>query len=186
MSTDLTTSSASASPTQDELRAKLAAKEASIQARVEALRYEASMLPFVGDGAPSQALAPVRANPVVAVAGAVAVAALVSFVLAMRKKRKRRPAPDDQQQLVTAYLRTVLNDASARMARGRSADEALDQAFRKRPPIIVYGDTEVTTLPATKSSLFREGVRAAGNQAMRVGLSYALGRFQAVPSSDLG
>lgn len=156
-----------------------------MKARFDALQEEVAhpfrALPFVGRPASAQpgALARVvRHNPFAVAAGAVALTALASFVLGMRKKRKQRPTPDDHQQLVTTYLRTVIEDASGRMARGKTADEALDLAFRKRPPVIVYGDTEVTTAANQQRSLVGEGIRLAGNQALKVGMSYALGRFQ--------
>ncbi|MEM8599261.1 MAG: hypothetical protein AAGF99_05020 [Bacteroidota bacterium] len=176
---------------QDALRARLAAHEASMKERLDALQEEVTQpfraLPFVGrpsSAQPSALARVVRENPVALAAGTVALAALASFVLGMRKKRKHRPAPNDHQQLVAAYLRTVIDDASARMARGKTADEALEIAFRKRPPVIVYGDTEVTTAPQPKRSLMGEGARIAGSQAMKVGLSYALGRFQSFAPAD--
>ncbi|MEL6704724.1 MAG: hypothetical protein AAF089_13720 [Bacteroidota bacterium] len=190
MSTDVSKPVASDTPEQDKLRARLAAQEASMKARFDTLQHEVTRplkaLPFVGgtSSEPGALARVVRENPLAFAAGAVALTALASFVLGMRKKRKKRLAPNDHQQLVTAYLSTVINDASARMARGKSADEALDLAFRRRPPVIVYGDTEVSTTPKQRRTLIREGMRAAGNQAVRVGLSYALGRFQLAPSAD--
>lgn len=161
-----------------------------MKARFDALQQEVTQplraLPFIGRSAsaqPGTLARVVEQNPLAVAVGAVALTALASFVLGMRKKRKQRPTPNDHEQLVTAYLRTVLEDASARMVRGKTADEALDLAFRKRPPVIVYGDTEVTTAAKQKRSLVGESVRFAGNQAMKVGLSYALGRFQ--PSAPI-
>jgi hypothetical protein len=171
---------ASPTPEQDELRARLKAKEASLFSRFEALQSEARVLPFVGGGGGEKGPVArfVKENPLVLALGTVALTALASFVLGMRKKRKHRPIPDDPELLVNAYLRTILDEASARVARGRSPEEALDHAFRKRPPLILYGNTAVSTPKQTKRSLVREGARAVGNQAFRVGLSYALGRWQ--------
>lgn len=174
---------------QAELRARLKAKEASLESRINALQHELThpfrALPFASSGGGSNAVVrAVKDNPVAVAVGTVALAALASFALAMRRKRKRRPAPDDRQQLVSAYLQTVLDDASKRMARGRTADEALDLAFRTRPPVIVYGDTEVSTSPAPKRSLLREGARALGSQTFLFGLNYALGRMQPPASAS--
>ncbi|MEO0559973.1 MAG: hypothetical protein AAF170_17535 [Bacteroidota bacterium] len=142
------------------LKAELAARERSVATRLTALKDEVTA-PFGGLGGGARSLAPKpKPSPerLLLIAGAVGAAA--GILLGLRARHKRRPQPDAGAAFVQARLSTFLDDAAARVARGRDAQDALDDLFRTVP--IVYADRQLAADMPKPSALKTLAKSAAG------------------------
>lgn len=75
------------------------------------------------------------------IAGVVGATAGILLGLRARAKRRRRQ-PDAGFEFVQARLATFLEEAAARVANGRSAEDALNDLFRTVP--VVYADRHLS------------------------------------------
>ncbi|GAB5535655.1 MAG: hypothetical protein Rubg2KO_19040 [Rubricoccaceae bacterium] len=151
------------------LKAELAARERDVAYRLTALKEEITA-PFGGlvGGARSLASKP-KPSPERLLLIAGAVGATAGILLGLRSRRKRRPEPDAGFDFIQARLSTFLDDAAAKVAKGRSAEDALDDLFRTVP--VVYADRQLAAdALESKPSAVKTLAKSAAGFGLKMGI----------------
>ena len=136
----------------DDLQARLAARERDIKFRIDALKHEAlSIAEDVNIGG-RPLMDRVRERPLAALGLMIGAGATLGLLWGLGKRARRRPDPNDREDVIRYHVATMLDAAAARVARGATADDAIAAEVRKRPVVFVPNDDETRIKPALSSS----------------------------------
>ena len=119
------------SSTKAEVEARLRGATAAIRDHIDAIEEEVATT----GTALRQYL---RKNPLVSVGGALAAGLLVGWLLGGRGRRLSRA----HRRLVEHYVDAMRDEVRAAVADGAEVGEAVQEAFRNRTPLIVYGEAD--------------------------------------------
>lgn len=142
-------------PTRASIEKELAAREESIQLRIDDLEEEIA-------STPAAIKASITKHPILGLAGAVAAGLAVGLLVTRRRKPDVAPL---HQRLVEQYIAAVGEDVAHRVRRGRTIEDAVRKAMEGRAPLVVYAPTR-TAERESKGFL---------SQVADIGLKTALG-----------
>ena len=128
-------------PSSVELRARLDARERSIQQHLSALEHEVTTVSDVtvaGRPLPDAIRSGGLRYPALVLAGGL----LLGLLLGLRKRGRRQPERPEHDEFLRLYAASVLDAAARRVARGEATDAAIEKTLRRRPPLVYYRPTE--------------------------------------------
>lgn len=147
------------SPTSVELRARLDARERSIQNHLAALETEVTTVSDVTiQGQPLPDV--IRDRPLLYTGLCLAAGLALGLAWGLRRRSKRRVVYDENDEILRRYAASMLETAARRVARGEEADAAIEKTFRRRPPL-VYAPPEETPQKGTLGETWDFAVKSA-------------------------
>ncbi|MDX1420016.1 MAG: hypothetical protein R3181_08625 [Rubricoccaceae bacterium] len=163
-------SATSPSPTSVELRARLEARERSIQNHLAALETEVTTVADVTvQGQPLPDV--IRSRPLQS-AGLFLVGGLTMGLLWGLRRRRRRPRTSDHDEVLRLYAASMLETAAQRVARGEDPEAAIEKTFRRRPPLVYAPPPE-----RQRRGALAAGWEVAFTTAVGFGIKTALDRL---------
>lgn len=126
------------SSTKAEVEAKLHGTSEAIRGRLDAIQEEISTTgPVVRDWIRDR----LREHPLASVGGSLLAGLLVGWLVSGRRKRRLTRA---HRRLVENYVDAMRDEVRAAVADGAEVGEAVQEAFRNRTPLIVYGENDTS------------------------------------------
>ncbi|OZC02684.1 hypothetical protein [Rubricoccus marinus] len=163
----------------EDIRARLNATQRDMKFRIQAIKHEvAHVADDVNiDGRPLSDR--FRERPLAALALAIASGATLGLLWGLRRRSKRLPSRDERTDVVQYHVAALLDAAALRVARGASADEALQAEVRKRPVVFVPREDETTLAgqPGAKKQAFDVAMKTAVGIGVKTGLDLLTKRF---------
>lgn len=144
------------------IKRELAAKEEQIKSRLDSLENEIVSIPVAIKSA-------IVKNPIIGIAAAIAIGALVGIVFGGRKKKRSSIAPT-HQALVEGYITALAEEVRKGVRRGKDPDEVIRKSLRSRAPLIVY--TPAVERPESEES--GGMIRQIGDLVLKTALGFAV------------
>lgn len=154
--------------TTDELRARLDARTRSIGDRVATLKHELTTVQDISV-AGKPVLDHIKTHPLRAAGLALATGLVLGLTTGYRRREQRRPEMDERAEVLRLYVGQLLESAAERVARGRHAEDAVNEVISKKPPLVYYAPPE-----EKRRSTMSETFDVAFKTAMGFGVKMAL------------